>query len=75
MADLQHLRPGALYVVRLVGLDGAGRVIEASSIGQVWTVAPGKRWGWWNVAVVGAIVAIAGVAAWSWLQRRRQSIQ
>ena len=34
VGKMQHLRPGTMYLVRLVGLDVHGNIIEASSIGR-----------------------------------------
>jgi len=63
-ADLKHLQPNALYLVRLLGLDQEGRIVAISSAGEVWTAraAPGGHWGW--VALIGAL--LAGAAAWRW---------
>jgi len=71
VAEMTKLQPGTLYVVRLVGLDDQGSVIETSSSGGVWTVAPARpwwrRWGW-----AGALaVAAGGAGAWWWWTRRR----
>jgi hypothetical protein len=57
IAKMEQLDPGTLYVVRLVGLDGQGDVVESSSPGGVWTVRAkgGWRWDW-----VGAGVVVAG---------------
>jgi hypothetical protein len=68
--DMRGLRPGAEYVIRLVGLDGQGNVIEASSVQQF--ITPGKdpwwTWQWGVLALVGA----AGWYGWQkWKGRRR----
>ena len=64
-AQMLNLQPGRLYVVRLVGLDGQGKVIESSSVGRVWTVAAksGGGWRWWVSA------AAAGGGYWFWRTR------
>jgi hypothetical protein len=69
-AQMTKLQPGALYVVRLVGLDDQGVVIETSTSEGVWTVAPApawwRRWGW-----AGVVVAAGGGGVWWWKRRRR----
>jgi hypothetical protein len=67
VAQMVNLQPGRMYVVRLVGLDDQGNVIESSSVGAVWTM-PAKRgwaWGW----VGAAVVAMAGAGFWMWRRR------
>jgi hypothetical protein len=66
IAKLQNLHPGLQYVVRLVGLDQKGNVIEASGVQGVRTVAANKGWTW-QWAVVGAVVL--GVGGWFWRRR------
>ena len=68
-AEMAHLLPNALYVVRLVGVDEQGKVVALSSSVQVWTVRPqsGGRWGW--VAV--GVAVLAGVGVWMRGKRRR----
>jgi hypothetical protein len=65
--NLDHLQPGALYVVRLVGVDEHGSVTAMSSSAQVWTArAPkGGHWGWAALAVA----ALSGLAVW-WRRKR-----
>jgi hypothetical protein len=66
VAQIVDLQPGRLYVVRLVGLDDQGKVIESSSAGQIWTALPKReRGGWWAAA---AVVA-AGGGIWWWRKR------
>jgi len=65
-AQVQHLAPGQMYVMRLVGLDGNGAVIERTAASGVWTAQPGRRWTWqW------ALVAAAGFGGvWIWRRWR-----
>ena len=67
-AEMEHLQPGMLYVVRLAAMDAQGRVIASSSGRQVWTVMPTHRihWGW--LVLGGAALAGAG---WWWVKRGR----
>ncbi len=64
-ARMLALRPGALYMVRLVGLDEHGNVIEISSTGQIWTQVPKRSTGWWWWAAAAAAV-LAGGGYWAW---------
>ena len=69
-AEMHNLQPGAQYVVRLVGLDGNGEVIETSSVGLVWTPMAMKRWNWaW--AALGVVAVAGGVGTWVWRKRLR----
>jgi hypothetical protein len=62
-ADFTHLRPGALYVVRMVAVDPQGAIVGISSTGQIWTPPPkGPPWRW---IIFGAILLV-GAAAWKW---------
>jgi len=60
--SLEHPRPNALYMLRVVGLDAAGNMIETSSTRQVWTVQA-KSGGYWKWILLAAIAA-AGAAVW-----------
>ena len=66
-AEMEHLQPNALYVVRLVGMDEKGRVAALSSAAQVRTAKPiaSGRWG-----LIGAGLA-ALAAAGIWWRRKR----
>ncbi|MGA3171658.1 MAG: hypothetical protein ABSE62_11675 [Chthoniobacteraceae bacterium] len=68
-AELADLEPGALYVVRLVGIDDQGRIAAISLPAQIWTVRPKppSRWPW--VGLVAAVVA--GVVVWKRIRWRR----
>ena len=66
-AEMAHLLPGQLYVVRLVGLDDEGKIVGLSSVGQVWTMRAQGGWGLWKWVVVGAVVLAGG---WYWRTRR-----
>jgi hypothetical protein len=62
-ADLTHLRPSALYVVRMAAVDPQGAIVGLSSTRQIWTAPPkGPPWGW---IIFGAVLVIAA-AAWKW---------
>jgi hypothetical protein len=67
-ATLAHLRPNALYVVRLVGVDEQGRLIALSGPGHIWTPRAPERsyWGW---VLLGAAAA-AAAGTWRWWTRR-----
>jgi hypothetical protein len=52
-------------MVRLVGLDEHGNVIEISSTGQIWTQVPKRSTGWWWWAAAAAAV-LAGGGYWAW---------
>jgi hypothetical protein len=66
VAQLLNLQPGKLYIVRLVGLDEHGRVMESSTAGRVWTPAGRRGGGWWWVA---AAVAAGAGGFWFWRKR------
>jgi len=67
IAQMQNLQPGMQYVVRLVGLDGHGNVIEASSAEAVRTVMAKKGWTWqWPLLAA----AVLGIGTWAWRRRR-----
>jgi hypothetical protein len=64
IAQLNDLQPGSQYVVRLVGLDPHGNVLEASAAEGVRTAMQKKGWTWqWAVTFAG-VLAI-GALAWS----------
>ena len=67
-AELAHLAPNALYVVRLIGVDEQGRVVALSAAGQVWTARTGSggHWGW----VALGLAVLAGAGAWVWKRRQ-----
>jgi hypothetical protein len=66
-AELKHLQPNALYVVRLLGLDAQGAVVAVSSAGELWTAraADGGHWGW---VMLGGAALVVGV--WGWRKWR-----
>jgi hypothetical protein len=71
IAQMMNLEPGTLYVVRLVGLDALGNIVQSSSAGQVWTPVAKRPWGWWGAGV--AAVALAAGGAWFWRRRREDT--
>jgi hypothetical protein len=62
-AVLDHLPPGSVYVLRLVGLDDQGRRVAFSSTAQlvVRGPKPGPPWG---RILLG--LAVFGLAGWAW---------
>jgi hypothetical protein len=71
-ADLRHLRPATLYVVRMAAIDPQGAIVGISSTRQIWTApAKGPPWGW---IVFGAVLLIAA-AAWKWRKPLSSLIQ
>ena len=68
VAGLKHLRPGALYVLRLIGLDDQDRIIAMSSVGQLWTPKAKPAGGWlWPTLILAALAAAA--AYWRWRRK------
>jgi hypothetical protein len=70
IAHVQQLQAGAMYVVRLVGLDQQGNVIEMTAPREFWTVKAKEDWGW---AWAGLAVAAVGAGAWAvWRKGRKR---
>jgi hypothetical protein len=68
-AQMSDLLQGALYVVRIVGLDDQGGMIEFSSVGSIMTPLPGPPW-WkrWQVQLTGAL--LLGAGSWWWRKKK-----
>jgi hypothetical protein len=68
--ELTRLRRNALYVLRLVGIDGQGNIIETTAPREMWTVEEkgGGYWKWALLAGVAALMALGMVAVWRWWQ-------
>jgi len=62
IAQLNNLQPGSQYVVRLVGLDPHGNVLETSAAEGVRTAFEKKGWTWQWALLVAGVVAIAALA-------------
>jgi hypothetical protein len=62
-AALAGLMPGALYVVRLVGVDDQQRIVAITAAAPVWTLRAtgGTHWLWLALAT-----AALAFAAWKW---------
>jgi hypothetical protein len=70
-ARLDHLMPGGHYVVRLVGLDEQGHVVEFTNGGAIWTLKKTNHWTWLVIDLAGGL-AFLGAVVWGWRRAQRR---